>query len=55
MTDTPTCDECGEKRPVKQTIDDFCCRLHGVSHLVCQECYEEAPEPDTGRPDWSDI
>ena len=48
------CDECGEKRPVKQTVDALG-RFYGVSHLVCQECYEEAPEPDSGRPDWSDL
>lgn len=48
------CDDCGEARELRETIDDYG-RSFGVSHKVCRECYDERPEPDTGRPDWTDL
>ena len=48
------CDECGEKRPLKQILSAYA-QSFGITHFVCQECYEDAPEPDTGMPDWSDL
>lgn len=48
------CDECGETRPVVQTIGDYGLSF-GISHLSCRECYNSHPEPDTGRPDWEDF
>ena len=43
------CDDCGEPRIVKS--------LHHEDHgyRVCRTCYNETPEPDTGRPDWEDL
>ena len=57
MTDTITedqCAECGEDRPCAETVDDYGLSF-GISHRVCRECYESHPEPDTGRPDWTDL
>ncbi len=48
------CDECGETKPLRQTIDEYG-QSFGESHCICQACYNEHPEPDTGRPDWTDL
>ena len=49
-----TCDECGETCEVRETVDNYAWSF-GASHKVCRECYNETPEPDTGRPDWEDL
>ena len=46
------CDECGGNRETRQIYWD---PPQGMEFHVCRECYNEAPEPDTGRPDWEDI
>ena len=56
MCEDPTvcCEECGYRKPLKETIDDYG-QSFGISHMVCESCWNEAPEPDTGRPDWEDL
>ncbi len=52
--ETLHCDDCGEETRVRQVYDHYAVSF-GASHKMCKECYEDTPEPDTGRPDWEDL
>ncbi len=51
---TLNCDDCGEEREVRQVYDHYAVSF-GASYKLCEDCYNDVPEPDTGRPDWTDL
>ena len=48
------CDHCGEIAPVRDSVDLYG-QSFGIHDYVCEACYDEQPEPDTGRPDWDQL
>lgn len=47
------CNDCHRVRPVREIYGTNA--PPGCEYYICWECYEQTPEPDTGRPDWTDL
>jgi len=51
MTMQPhSCIACGETGDLRILVD-----VWGLLEGICEECYKEIPEPDTGMPDFEDL
>lgn len=44
------CTECGADDARSPYAEPY-----GQEYRLCRECYDDTPEPDTGRPDWEDL